>query len=165
MESLHEREDVCNGAWAAARWLEDRDLAFELANAPEPTADQVIHDGSDPLWCGCERCVKFRTTRFAEVAMMHWLDFYRILFADPTFPPRTYEVAIASYLFTRAYGADVASLILDMLERHGSAECCDGLFASEDDREYCERLIPDSPTGNWNRPEYSGVWSLGGEET
>jgi hypothetical protein len=89
-----------------------------------------------------------------------WSALHNALFptADD-FPPRTWQVNVAGFLFERGYDPQSIRLVLDHGREHGSFECLAELSFCEHDREVCEGLLPWAPDADWSR--LSGTVELG----
>jgi hypothetical protein len=86
-----------------------------------------------------------------------WSEVSRVLFNDPTSPPRTWETDVAGYLSGRRYHVNSIRVILEHARECGTAECCSELQFDARDRAHVESLLPEAPAAAWD--QYPETWS------
>jgi hypothetical protein len=88
-----------------------------------------------------------------------WTRVYNLLFPDPTFPPRKWELDVAGYLFERRYHVTSIQDVLAHVDTYGSIECCIQLAFDARDRAKVESLLPDAHESAWARHD-EFVWAI-----
>jgi hypothetical protein len=117
----------------------------------------VGFDGDDDRWAR----ETFGPGSDTEPRRDDWTAFSRALFHtdDPMAPlPHAWMTAVASLLHRKGYPLEAVHDVLAHAALHGSVECLSLVLGPY--RADVERLLPDRPIQEWERPEFDGTVGL-----